>query len=164
MKNKLLTLMLIVSSAFLMSCGKNSDNSSQVAIANGCGIAGHVPTTQGCLPQGTCPAGYGQSGNQCYAVTTTTGIVGGGTCQAGYVYTQYQCLPQSSSCPANYGYYNGSCYPATTTSTVGGGSCPVGSVGTARGCLPQNTCPVGYGYEYGYYNGQTGGWCYPQTY
>jgi len=130
MKNKLLTMMLILSTAFLTNCAKSSDNSTAAA---------------------TAPAAVG-------------------SCPAGQVYTQYNCQPQTAYCTQNYGpnygQYNGACYPATSASPTppSSSACPAGQVGTARGCLPQNTCPAGYGYEYGYYNNQLGGWCYPQTY
>jgi len=125
MKNKLLTLMLIVcSSLFLVNCAKNNSSGS---------------------------------------ATTTVATVG--TCSnAGEVYTQYGCAPQSSYCPAGYGYINNSCYPATTTTTANGGTCQAGHVGTVMGCLPQGSCATGYGYYYGSYNGVTQGWCYLRTY
>lgn len=121
MKNKLLTFILVLSSALLTNCAKSSDKSAPV-------------------------------------VATTTAAVSG-SCTAGYVNTGIGCLPQGN-CPSGYGYYNNQCYPVTAATTT---SCQAGYIKTAIGCLPQNTCPTGYGYSYGSYNGQTGGWCYPQT-
>jgi hypothetical protein len=174
MKNKLLTMMLIISTAFLANCAKSSDKSvAATATTLGSCAVGQVYTTQyNCIPQSQyCTQNfgpnYGQYNNQCVAGTTTTTSVG--SCAAGQVYTtQYNCIPQSQYCTqnfgANYGQYNNQCIAGTATSTIGTSTCPAGQVGTAHGCLPQNTCPTGYGYEYGYYNNQLGGWCYPQTY
>lgn len=88
---------------------------------------------------------------------TNNGVYGSNSsCPAGYVYTQqYQCLPQSSSCPANFGYSNGSCYQGISGTN---------GWNTNYNNNSSGSCPAGYQYYYGTYNGQTGGWCYQQTY
>lgn len=171
MKNKFLTLMMIVcSTLFLVNCAKNNSSNSNAAAAVGttgvCTTAGYVYTQYGCAPQSSsCQTGWGYINGSCYPPTASTN-----SCPVGYVQTQMGCGQQSTMCGANYtqyGYVNGQCYPITnTTGTIGGvgGSCQAGYVGTVMGCLPQGSCPTGYGYYYGSYNGQTGGWCYQRTY
>lgn len=171
MKNKLFTLMLIVcSSLFLVNCAKNNSSGTNNAGVNAygtCTTAGYVNTQYGCAPQSSnCQAGYGYINGGCYPPTTGTTGIYGNSCQAGYVMTQYGCGQQTTMCGANYmsmGYVNGQCYPITYSGTTGQ-TCQVGYVGTVMGCLPQGSCPSGYGYYYGSYNGQVGGWCYQRTY
>ena len=96
-----------------------------------------------------------------------TPVAGPGVCAAGQAYTQYGCLPTGyAQCTPGFGYAQqyGCVPPMAGNGVMGGQSCINGQVGTVMGCLPQNSCPVGYGYYYGVYNGQTGGWCYQQTY
>jgi hypothetical protein len=129
MKNKLLTMMLILSTAFLTNCAKSSDNSAAAtatATTLGSCAVGQVYTAQyNCIPQSQyCTqnfgANYGQYNNQCVAGTTTTSTIGTSTCPAGQVGTARGCLPQNT-CPTGYGYeygyYNnqlgGWCYPQT---------------------------------------------------
>jgi hypothetical protein len=148
------------------ACGSGGGGGSSTVTTAGTCSAGYVYTaTYGCLPQSTCPAGYGMYNNTCVVGTTSTG-----TCSAGYVYSaQYGCLPQSS-CSAGYAMYNNQCIyvgtsstnmcPAgfvltnntcmiagtTTGSSLCQGACAVGQIQTAYGCLPQNSCATCYGY------------------
>lgn len=159
MKNKLFTLMLILSSSlFLVNCAKNNSGGSTptaVATAGTCSTAGYVYTQYGCMPQSTCPTNYGYYNGSCYPATTTTPSTCG---VSGYVQTAVGCVPQGT-CPVNYGYYNGQCYPVTTTSTVT--SCSsTDVVNTQLGALTVGVCQpycAQYGKKYGYSNG----YCYP---
>ena len=168
MKNKLLTLMLIVSSSFLMNCAKSSDNNNAAA-ANVCGTSGLVSTINGCLPQGSCPAGYGQATTgQCVAATSGAGIVGSSCGIAGYVQTVSGCLPQGS-CPVGQGQAaTGQCVQAINSGYGTVGSCLSTDVVVALVNNVQTQLQVGacqpycaqYGKKYGYANG----YCYPSMY
>lgn len=149
MKNHLLTFILLVASVFLTNCAKSSRDSNQyMGTAGVCSSPGYVSTTAGCVPQGNCQVGFGQYGNQCLPMTSNYGIAGG------YGYTGGM----------NYGYgNNGYGYGNGYGTGYGNGSCQAGYIATSIGCLPQQSCPVGYGYSYGNYNGQMGAWCYPQV-
>lgn len=87
----------------------------------------------------------------------------------GQVYTTQGCLPQSSSCGMNYGYLNGSCYPATGVSGINS-MCGIAGNGYQSGAYGYNQ-PGAYGYNqnlgYGYNQAGTGclnqqGMGYPQ--
>ncbi|MBK9322545.1 MAG: hypothetical protein IPM97_06265 [Bdellovibrionaceae bacterium] len=168
MKKLLMVFFLVSVQSLLVSCAKN-DNKTPVAGPGVC-AAGQAYTQYGCLPTGyaQCTPGYGYAQQYgCVAPMAGNGAIGGQSCINGQVYTQYGCLQAGyGQCPAGYGYAQqyGCVAPLAGNGAIGGQTCQAGTVGTVMGCLPQNPCPVGYGYYYGVYNGQTGGWCYQQTY
>ncbi len=93
-----------------------------------------------------------------------TPVVTTGSCAtAGYVYTTQGCLPQSTACGTNFGYLNGSCYPAASTATVTGTATAclaTDTVNTQIGVLTVGVCQpycAQYGRKYGYSNNS----CYP---
>lgn len=106
MKNWIYLMLGAATALFIAACGKDggSSNKNNVVGAQAC-QAGYVYTTQyGCLPQSTCPPGYGMYQNQCYQ-----GTINNGSCQAGYIYSsQYGCL-QQAHCQPGSGLYNGQC-------------------------------------------------------
>jgi hypothetical protein len=172
MKKFMMILFLLSTQAFLVNCAKSSDNSANSNLAAGQCQVNYVNTTYGCMPlstNGQCQAGYGYSPQYGCLPPTYNNYGTGQTCQAGYVSTTSGCLPLSvnGQCQAGYGYSpQYGCLPPTYNNGVGGvgGTCQAGTVGTVMGCLPQGQCPVNYGYYYGAYNGQNGGWCYMRTY
>jgi hypothetical protein len=155
MKKFILFLSMLSIQALLVGCAKSSDSTpAQTQYPYGVQNcqAGMVSTQYGCLPTGT------------------------GSCQAGFGYSpQYGCVPPSynnGTCQAGIGGQYPGQYPNQYPNQYGtqcgaggvGGTCQAGQVGTVMGCLPQGSCPTGYGYYYGMYNGQNGGWCYMRTY
>ena len=128
-KKMMFTMCFVLGSFFVLSgCGTNNNPnnlaSSTVPIlgTSGSCAVGSVYTSYGCLPQGSCQAGYALYNGTCVAGTTgVTGVTGTtgnyqGSCQVGYVQTAYGCLPQNPACTSAfaygyaYGYYNGMCY------------------------------------------------------
>jgi hypothetical protein len=113
-----------ISLGLIVACGSGNSSSNPVAVApavaaNGC-QAGYVMTQDGCLPQGSCPAGEGQ-------VTQGAGGYNGG-------YGGYN---------GSYGGYNGSgCLPQVSIGT--NGNCSGGAYYSNNyGCLAQGGCPYG---------------------
>lgn len=108
-------LALVAIAVLVSGCGKDDDASTTLAtaVASGTCAAGYVyNSTYGCLPQGSCPSGYGIYNNQCLVgtvTTTTTTNSCQATCSSGYVRTAYGCLPQGG-CASCYGYSNGWCF------------------------------------------------------
>ena len=170
MKQMILTIACSLAVVFgFVACGNSggggSSTTTTVTTASTCSAGYVYNSTYGCLPQSTCPAGYGMYNNSCVAGTATSS-----TCASGYVYSaQYGCLAQSS-CASGYAMYNNQCIYIGTTSAnicpagfvlsnnmcvISGsttftsycqGACAAGSVQTAYGCLPQNSCATCYGY------------------
>lgn len=137
MKNKLFTLMLILSTSLLVNCKQGNRNNAPAPVvspaAAACTSPGYVNTQYGCVPQGTCGANQGSYNGVCYPATTLT----------------------SGTCPANFTYSNGTCYLANATSS----SClstdmvtlESGAVVAIGVCQPY--CST-YNARYGYYQGQ----------
>ncbi len=167
MKKLLMVIFFVSAQGLLVNCAKNDNKAAPVPGPGSC-MAGQAYTQYGCLQTGyaQCTAGYGYS--QQYGCVPPSNNMGYNSCVNGQVYTQYGCMQSGyGQCTAGYGYSQqyGCVPPMQGTGAIGGGStCPAGQIGTVMGCLPQNSCPAGYGYYYGVYNGQTGGWCYQQTY
>lgn len=154
MKKNFFTFLSILSMCvFLVNCGKDGGSTTATTSVGNCS-AGQVYTQQGCLNQGICQAGYGQSSNMgclpAIAVNNSTCATQGlATNPNGGCITQQQCY-------ATYGYNSSYC---TINSTNGTGyTCPAGQVLTQMGCLNQYNCPANYGY-YTTYGGYS--LCYP---
>jgi hypothetical protein len=130
---------------FAGGCGSNNSNSiSPVTSLTSCQTGYVYSSSFGCLPQATCPAGYGLYNGNCVVATSSQAM----NCSTGNVYSAtYGCLVQSS-CPAGSGLYNGTCVPASsaTTSIACQGSCPAGYVSTSYGCLQQSSCQSCFGH------------------
>lgn len=170
MRNRLQTIQALLGAlavALLAGCGSSNSGTTTAVVttsATSCSTGYIYSSTYGCLPQSSCPSGYGLYNNQCVLVTTGT------TCDAGYVFSStYGCLPQSG-CGTGYALYNGQCiyvgsttiscptgyvvsgnqciYSTSTTTSSCQGSCQAGYTQTVYGCLPQQTC----GSCFGYYN------------
>lgn len=112
MKNWIYLVLGTATALFMVACGGGGGSGSRNTLVNGAGScqAGYVWTSQyNCLPQSSCPPGYGMYQNSCIQ-----GSVNNQTCtQAGYYPTQYGCLPQGGCQPGSALYNNQTCVQVT---------------------------------------------------
>lgn len=154
MKTKLSLLFMSICGVLSLAGCKGSDSAPPPVAAGAC-VAPNVMTGSGCLPQGSCPVGFGTLNNQCIPGNGGVGV-GFNSCPAGQAPTSIGCgTPNVNGCQAGMAWVNNQCLPVINggIGQIGqpvGQACQAGQVYTQFGCMPQGNCPGGQGF----YNNQ----------